>query len=370
MTETNKPGVSDGTARRFFLLILIASSVAMALVVRPVGTALFMAAVLAVALWPLHRRLLGFVRGRRTLAAGTLTAGVIFLLIAPVVTMSAYVVKEASDGIRYVSKTIRSEGFSGLVDRLPKPMQKLANRIQEEFPEEGGLERAVQKQVTAQGGKAAAAVGAAVATTGSLLFQTAMMMIALFFFFLQGSELVSWLDDTLPLKPGQTRELLFEFKNVSYAVLFSSVVTSAVQATVALIGYYIAKVPNPIFFAAITFVVAFIPAIGAAAVCLVAALLLLITGHTYAAIFLVVWGIVIVGLVDNIVKPLLIKGGMHMNGAVVFFALIGGLGAFGTVGLLLGPLVVSLFLALLRMYRRDFSPRGAAAQAVIASARP
>jgi predicted PurR-regulated permease PerM len=102
--------------------------------------------------------------------------------------------------------------------------------------------------------------------------------------------------------------------------------------------------------------VAFIPAIGAASVCLLAAALLLVTGHPYMALFLALWGILIVGLVDNVVKPLLIKGGMELHGAVVFFSLIGGLAAFGAIGLLVGPLVVSLFLALVRLYHRDFSP--------------
>jgi predicted PurR-regulated permease PerM len=72
------------------------------------------------------------------------------------------------------------------------------------------------------------------------------------------------------------------------------------------------------------------------------------------ALFLAAWGLVVVALVDNVVKPLLIRGGMETHGAIVFFALIGGLAAFGPIGLLIGPLVVSLFLALLRMYHRDF----------------
>jgi predicted PurR-regulated permease PerM len=133
-------------------------------------------------------------------------------------------------------------------------------------------------------------------------------------------------------------------------------VTSAVQAAAALIGYLIARVPSPMFFACLTFFVAFIPAVGAASVCLVAAALLLITGHTYMAIFLAIWGVVVVGLIDNVIKPLLIRGGMEIHGGVVFFALIGGLAAFGGIGLLVGPLVVAMFLALLRMYHRDFSP--------------
>ncbi|HKQ68751.1 MAG TPA: AI-2E family transporter, partial [Polyangiaceae bacterium] len=207
-----------------------------------------------------------------------------------------------------------------------------------------------------QGGKAAAAIGAAVSATSSFLFQAAIMLIAFFFFLVEGDTFVAWLDDLLPLRPGQTRELLREVRNVSYAVVVSMIVTAAVQAIAALGGYLIARVPQPFFFAAVTFFLAMIPAVGAAAVCLAAALLLYVTGHPYMAVFLVIWGLVVVGLVDNIVKPILIKGGSEMHGAVVFFALIGGLAVFGTVGLLAGPLIVALFLALIRMYRRDFAP--------------
>jgi len=264
-------------------------------------------------------------------------------------------VTEVTQGVRFVRTTLRSEGFSGLLERLPVPAGRVVRAIQERLPEDGlGLGQVVQDQVTAQGGRAAAVVGGAVAGAGSLLFQVTLAVVAFFFLLLQGQQMVLWLDETLPLKPKQTQELLREFKTVSYSVLVSSVITAAVQAAVAMVGYLISQVPHPLFFATVTFFIAFIPALGAAFVCLLAALLLLITGHPYAALFLALWAIFAVGLIDNVIKPLLIRQGMNMNGAVVFFALIGGLGAFGTVGLLLGPLVVALFLAMLRMYRRDF----------------
>jgi predicted PurR-regulated permease PerM len=116
-------------------------------------------------------------------------------------------------------------------------------------------------------------------------------------------------------------------------------------------------VPHPLFFAAVTFFVAFIPALGAASVCVFAAGILYITGHPYLGLLLAIWGVVVVGLVDNVIKPILIKAGMEMRSAVVFFSLIGGLGAFGAIGLVIGPLVVALFLTLVRIYRRDFVPR-------------
>jgi predicted PurR-regulated permease PerM len=250
----------------------------------------------------------------------------------------------------------------GLRDRLPAAVQKLANAALERLPREPGanIDQTVEKQLGTQRGRAAAAVGTAVRATGSFIFQAAMMIVALYFLLVQGDQLVAWLDQALPLRRGQTLELLAEFKKVSYAVIVSTVITAAVQALAALVGYAIARVPQPFFFAVLTFLMAFIPAIGAAVVCLAAALLLYLTGHPYFALLLAIWGVVVVGLVDNVVKPYLLKAGMEMRGSVVFFALIGGLGAFGSVGLLMGPLVVALFLALLRIYDRDFRPRAPA----------
>ena len=174
------------------------------------------------------------------------------------------------------------------------------------------------------GGEAASTVSKAVVATGAFAFHTVLMLIALFFLLVRGREVVSWLDSISPLRSGQTLELLSTFRRVSFAVIASAGVTAAVQAVAALVGFLIARVPSPFFFALVTFFLAFVPAIGAAVVCLFAALLLLVTGHPYMAAFLAAWGLFVVGLVDNLVKPLLIRRGLETHGAVVFFSLIGG----------------------------------------------
>ena len=102
---------------------------------------------------------------------------------------------------------------------------------------------------------------------------------------------------------------------------------------------------------------ALVPIVGAGGLSFMAAVYLFVTGHLYAALFLAIWSVLVVGLVDNIVKPLVIKGGIEMHGAVVFFSLIGGFAVFGPVGLVLGPLSVTLLLAILRIYQRDFISR-------------
>ncbi|TMG79654.1 MAG: AI-2E family transporter, partial [Betaproteobacteria bacterium] len=158
-----------------------------------------------------------------------------------------------------------------------------------------------------------------------------------------------------PLGRAQTRELISEFRKVSYAVIVSTLISAAAQAIAALIGYELTHVPHALFFFGLTFFAALVPA-GAPTICIIAAIVLLVGGHPYSALFLAVWAAVVVGMVDNIVKPYVMKGDIEMHGGVLFFALIGGLAAFGMVGLLLGPLAVALFLALLRIYRRDYGP--------------
>jgi predicted PurR-regulated permease PerM len=343
------------SARRVFTVLIVTSLLLMALIIRPFAEALFFAAVLAGALHPLYRRLNRKLRDRRTLSASLLCAGVVLALLMPVGGVVAFAVREAVDGVRLVVNTVRSEGVTGLAERLPEPLRGAATNLLEQMPsEELEIDRLVQQQASERGGTAARAVTGALAATGAAVLQSMLMLIALFFLLVDGAGLVTWVEQISPLQPGQATELMREFRKVSVAVLVSSLATAGLQAVVAYIGYLIARVPHPLFFATFTFFVAFVPAVGAGGVVLAVALLLIALGHPWFALFLAIWGVVVVGLVDNIVKPLLVRRGMDMHGGIVFFALLGGLAAFGSVGLIAGPLIVAFFLALLRIYQRDY----------------
>jgi predicted PurR-regulated permease PerM len=342
--------------RRFLLGLLLVSTLLLGALIRPLAGAFLLAAVLAGVLWPLQAKLTRGLRGRKQLSAGLLVSATVLALIGPIAGLSAFVIDEVSAGASFVLETMRSEGVDGLLETLPGPAQSLVREAVSAVKKHGGgndVRKTVEQKVNEQASKVAAAVGGALAATWAFVFNIVMMLITLFFLFVQGPELIAWLDESLPLRPGQTRELLDEFKRTSYAVVVSTLVTAGVQALAALIGYLIARVPHPIFFAALTFFGAFVPAVGAASFSLLAAAVLLVTGHPYFALFLAVWSVAVVGLVDNVVKPIVMRGGMNLPGAIVFFALIGGLSAFGPIGLVLGPLSVAFFVAVLRIYRRD-----------------
>ncbi|NRD63531.1 AI-2E family transporter [Corallococcus exiguus] len=351
---------SDQVSRRVFVGLILLSIVLLCLVIRPFAEAFFLAAVLAGTFYGLHTRLKKRLRGHGNVSSGLIVSGILLALLLPLGGLTAFVVAEVSEGARFVTGAVQKDGMTGLVEKLPSGIQGPVSKLIERLPlEQAELDQKLQEQMTTQGGTAAKAVTGAVAATGTIILQLTMMLIALFFFLTDGARLVQWIESVSPLRRGQTRELLREFKSTSVSVLVSTIATAGVQAAVALIGFLIVGVPAPLFFAGLTFFLALIPAVGAAVVVLFAAGLMFLSGHPWAALFLAIWGVVVVGLVDNVVKPLLARKGMNQHGAIVFFALLGGLAAFGAVGLLLGPLIVAFFLSVVRIYERDYGrPNG------------
>ena len=348
------PGPGVGASFWTTLILTVIAVVLVSLIVYPFATALFVGAVLAGAVYTPYERLATRTGGRRELAAIATTLVVLLVLVVPLASLTVVLAREVADGGAYVAKTLRSEGVEGLIADLPAALRTVAEKVRDRLPTTDSLKELGQ----AQGGRAASAVGGVLSATWGVLVQLVMMLIAFFFFLVDGSRLVDWLEEVLPLRPGQTRALLADFRKVSVAVLVSSVATAAVQALVAFVGYLIAGIPNPFFFTLVTFVVGLVPAVGGGAVTVAAAVILFLTGHPGYALFLAIWGVVAVGLSDNIVKPFLIRGGLQMHGAVVFFSLLGGLAYFGAVGLLAGPLIISFFLAVIRMWQRELHAAG------------
>jgi predicted PurR-regulated permease PerM len=182
-----------------------------------------------------------------------------------------------------------------------------------------------------------------------------MMLVGLFFMLVEGPRFVQWIVGISPLTEDQTTELLADFRDVSNAVLVGSVGTALVQTIVALFGYWIAGAHHALLLATATFIGAFIPVVGAGSVVVASAVVLFFTGHSNQALFLAIWGIGVVASIDNFVKPYLMRGRLEVNTGVIFFALLGGAATFGPIGLLAGPLVVSFFLAVVRMCKKELS---------------
>ncbi len=340
--------------RALIFLVLLAVALIVALIA-PFWAPLTLAAVFAAALQGWMDGLTAILRGRRGTAALLLTAGVLVAVLLPLGGLGAALVREILDGIQWFRSALESQGIDGLLHRLPGPIEELARRLVAAIPDP---KRLLQSVAGASGGEAAQVLGGFLVATGTAVFRAALFLIALFFFLTDGERLVVWIDGRVPLRPGVLRTLLTEFRRTSVSVLVASLATAVIQSGTGLVGYVLARAPNKLFLTLATFVFALIPAVGGTAVVVLVGLLLLATGHPVAGIFLVVWGAVVVSVIDNAARPFLLRGGLSLHGGLLFFALLGGLAVFGGIGLLVGPLALTFFITALNMYRREFGTPG------------
>ena len=332
------------------LALILVALVLLGSLMYPFASSFLFAAVLASALHPWFERLSLRLGRRRRIAAALLTVAVFLLVVVPVAALAVMVGGEVVAGLGYLRETLEQGGIPALVKGLPPATQSLARRLAAGLPQRP---TELEQLAGNHSGAAARVMGGMLKATGALVVKVGVMIVAFFFLLLDGSRLVNWLTGVTPLPERQTRKLLSDFRNVSVAVLLAALGTAAVQAVVALAGYLIAGVPRPLFFALVTFFAALVPGVGGAGVVLALAALMWLTAHPLAALFLLAWGVLVVGLIDNFVKPWLIRGGMKVHGALVFFALFGGLAMFGPVGLVAGPLILAYFLAVVGMTPRE-----------------
>lgn len=316
----------------------------------PFAEALLMAAVLASAFSPWYEGLARRLKNQRAMAAVLVVTAVVFALVLPLAGVALAVAQQADDAFRPIRTTFQAEGLNGVLDDLPAPLPKLARQAIDYLPRG---EQQVEELLRSLTGKVLGSAGYLFLATGSIVFQLSMMLVAFFFLLADGPSLVAWIKKVSPLTGDQMGDLLRDFRDVSVAVLVGSVGTALAQTLVALLGYWMAGAPHALLLAAATFVGAFIPVVGAGTVSVLAAALLFFSGKSGAALFLAIWGLGVVSMIDNLVKPYLVRGRMEVNTGVILFALLGGVATFGPIGLVAGPLAVSFLLAVIRMCQKE-----------------
>lgn len=341
------PYADARSGRAAFDAVLLGSLLLVSLVFLPLFKPLFLAAVIAGALHRPAERLARSLGGRRRAAAGLAVLALSLLALAPLSLLTVYLVTQAVDLAQSAVAFVRDRGIEGIVALLPDRLEPLARERLAALPSSLG---ASFSKIANQG---IAALGTALSRTGTMALNVAMMLVALFFLLADGRLLVAWLRTVSPLGDVRTAELFGELHRTATSVLSSTVATAAVQGAVATGGYALARVPAPAVFGFLTFLCAFIPAIGAALVGVVIAVALLLTGHLVAGGFLLGWSLFVTGTIDNVLKPWLAKGGAGLHGSVVFFSMIGGVLAFGGIGLLLGPTAVTFFVSMVRLSRQE-----------------
>lgn len=342
----------DKWARRTFLVALVA---ALALFARTLSNYLLpvLLALMLVALAkPADDWLRARFPSRRHLAAMLSTLAAFLGVVVPIVLFVAFVTREIIVFVGRAQEFLTSGGAETLSTQMGALFDWLPARLAQALPQQPG--EVLDRIVTALGRGAAGQVTAVASATGSVFINGFLTFVSTYYLFLDGDRLTARLDKLVPLDRRYTKELFVEFRNTVVAVFYSTSAVGIVQGLLIWVMFVIAGVPEAAVWAGLTVVAAFIPLLGSGLVWIPAALVLLATGQTWQGIFILAAGIFVVSSVDNVLRPLLVKGRVRVHPLVIFLSIFGGLSTFGAIGVVLGPVVASLTMVLLRIWERDF----------------
>lgn len=312
----------------------------------PIAWAMF----LAFLLHPVQRKLNARFRGREGAAAFVLTIVTLLLFVGPLSVLGGVFAAQARVLVLSAqewAQRLRIDSLSDLAT-LPFAQRSLAwieqnvavsaDQLRQWIA--AGAQRVLEPLASMGGQVFLGALGTVASFT--------VMLFVLFFFLRDGERMADATLRLVPLPQERKARLLVQMQDVTRAVVFGTVATALLQGLLVGVGFAIAGLPSPVVFGVIAAVLSVVPFGGTALVWGPAAIWLFVDQQVGYAIFLSVWGAAVVGLADNFVKPLLISGRAEVPTLAVFIGVLGGLAAFGLVGLFLGPLVIALVIALLR----------------------
>ena len=338
-----------------FLAILLVLVYQVYTFFRPFLMPILWAMILAHLMFPVHDRFARLLRGKETLSAALMTLAIMLIVVLPVILLSIVLVDEAINAQQTFAAWIESGG----IKRLPELIAGL--------PVVGDiLNRAGISQTSIEGNLAgsAAALKTFVVQQGAVLAMSLLelvlnfliMIIMLFVLLKDGRVVVKTLHRIIPLQPSHKNRIFARVDKTVRAVVKGIVITALVQGLLAGAVYGVLGVPFAILLTAMTAVIAPFPIGGAALVWIPVAGYLFWVGPTWTGIAMIVWGVVVVSMVDNFLKPILIGQGAQLPVILLLFSLLGGLVAYGLIGLFIGPVILGLLLTALEIYEQDYLP--------------
>lgn len=316
------------------------------------------AAVFALVFFPAYRLLLVRIR-RPELAALAMTLLVFLLTAVPALTLGGVVIGQAQNFYSLVQEKAASGEARAWIESWRD--QPLVGRLMRALPRDiresidltdlgvRGAQTASEYLISQIGGIARNVVG--------FLVDFTLMLFVLFFFFRDGRTLYFAFRDLLPMEREHKDAIFGHLYETLSAVVQGMTVAAAFQGTLCGVAYGALRLPFALLLSFCSFLAAFIPVGGSAFVWVPAAIYLFVHGLWARAVILLVWGTLVVGLIDNVIRPLVIGGRTKLPTLFLLFAILGGLRAYGVIGIFLGPVLLATIVAFLRIYREEYGDR-------------
>jgi predicted PurR-regulated permease PerM len=336
-----------------FLVTMLALTLCF-LLIQPFVPALTWALALAIVVMPVHRWIERRVRHPNA-AAGLSVVLVAVTIVAPSYFIIQSVAREVTVGVDQIRAKVEGESWASLRQKYPRFGRILA-----------AVERQVDIRQTVQQAAAAISTAAVNVVRGSVagVIGLLVMFFFLFFFFRDRAQAIDALRKFLPLTAGEADTVFRRVNDTVYATINGTVVVAFVQGILGGLMFWWLGLTAPFLWGTVMAALSIVPILGAFIVWIPAALMLALQGSWIKAIILTVWGAVVIGLIDNILYPLLVGKRIRLHIVPVFIALVGGIMVFGASGLILGPLIFALTIALLEVWRKRTAAGGTADDAI------
>ncbi len=341
----------------FFFALLLLILYGAFLILSPFLKAITWALILAILVYPLYAWLLGRLRGRETLAALIVIVLITVLVIAPGIQLAWFLSDEAVLLVQSVRSLLNNENGTPW-QSLPWVQVLLSwwDRMTFQLVDF----KINWKDLLIQGAQSSSSflVGQVKGIAQNVLLFAVNFVIALvtlFFFLRDGAGFVTRVQRLLPMGHEHQTRLFKNIVDTVVAVVHGSLVVAMLQGLLAGLAYWLLGVPFAVLWGVLTGFVALLPVGGSTIVSIPASIYLFVQGETVNGILLLVWCLGVVGMIDNILKPLLIGNRLGLPVLFLFFGILGGISLFGAVGIVLGPALFALLRALLDLYSEEYS---------------
>lgn len=323
----------------YYLMALLAGTLLLVFFIfRPFLNALIMAMVFAVVFQPVHQRVLGFTRKREGSAAIITTLFIITIILVPVILLGIQIFQEAQQ----LYSSIAGSGGKKIIHTTIKSM--LAD-LRKFFPVIRGIPIDVDLYLKEGLDWLIRHLGDVFSNFATMLMNMFIFIISLYYLLKDGHRLKKTFLSLSPL-PDSDDEIIFnKLESSINSVIKGNLVIAVIQGVLSAAGFAVFGVPNAMLWGSVTAIAALIPGVGTSLVLIPAILFLFLSGEVLSGFGLLVWGAGAVGLIDNFLGPKLVGRGMKMHPLIILLSVLGGIGFFGPIGFLLGPLAVSLLFA-------------------------
>lgn len=339
----------------FFLVLLLLFYQA-GLFIAPFLSALVWAAVIVIVLYPLYAKLLKLTGEKRNLAAGVMTIFTLLLVIGPAVLLFALMTAQVADLFSTTKEFVQSGRFVDILNRIKTSSlgALLDNPALAEFDIKSHVIKGLGDFSTGMIGQ----LGLLIKNTLFAILNLFIMLFVVFYFFRDGKTYARELTDLLPFPKNHKQSVMEKLGNTFSAVLNGLFLVGLLQGFLTGVGFFIFGVPYGIFWGTLTMIASLIPFGGTALVWIPGALFLYLKGSTLKAVLLVVWGILLVSTPEHFLKPILIGRKAKLPTFFLFLGILGGIEAYGFLGVLFGPLIVTLLTAFIQIYREEYAEQG------------